>query len=344
MRKRVMILIAACLYYTGCVAIARWWRRRGKPCVVVLNYHRAASGYLREHMLYLQRYYHVMHLDEALDGCARSSRQKDRRTVLVITFDDGYYDNYTHGLTLARDLEMPITIFLVPGYIESSDRFWWFEGRYLVEHTEVEKVVLGEKVYHLQQSEERKDLELAIDQRLRYAATVAERQTFLVQVREMLGVPGPVMHRVEAERPLTWDEVAEMQESGWVSFGAHTMHHPILSYLTDHEEVRREVQECRAVLEQRLRHSVRTFAYPVGQQQHIGEHVLQAVQQAGYTWAFTTVSGINTPQSDHYLMRRVEADVTQHPFVLAAEAAGLWSFFARLRWLPVVRAYLTRHA
>jgi peptidoglycan/xylan/chitin deacetylase (PgdA/CDA1 family) len=339
-----MVLVAACFYYTGCVAIARWWRQRGKPCVVVLNYHRASGGYLREHLLYLRRYYPVMHLDEALDGYAQSLRQKNRRTVLVITFDDGYADNYTHGLALARALEMPITVFLVPGYIESGDRFWWFEGRYLVEHTQVEKAVLGEKVYHLQQPEERKDLELAIDKRLRYAATVAERQAFLAQVREMLGVPGPALPRVDAERPLSWDEVAEMEASGWVLFGAHTMHHPILSYLTDHEELRREVQECRAVLEQRLGHPVRTFAYPVGQQQHIGEHVIQAVQQAGYTWAFTTVSGINTQQSDRYLLRRVEADVTQHPLVLAAEVAGLWSFFARLRWLPVVRAYLARHA
>lgn len=128
-----------------------------------------------------------------------------------------------------------------------------------------------------------------------------------------------------------------MEKSGWVSFGAHTMHHPVLAYLTDTAEMQREVEECRAILEQRLSHPVRTFAYPIGQVQHIGDNVIRAVQQAGYEWALTTVYGFNTPQSDPYLLRRVEVDVSQHWLVMAAETAGLWGFFSRLRWVPALR-------
>src|SRR5262249_52497514 len=156
-------------------------------------------------------------------------------------------------------------------------------------------------------------LALALDKRLRYARTIVERQEFLARMRKMLGVTGLLSEPEMATRPLHWDEVLEMQQSGWVSFGAHTMHHPLLSSLVDRKEVLREVKECRAVLEQRLGQPVRIFAYPVGQQQHIGESVVQAVRKAGYDWAFTTVSGVVTEQSDRYLQRRVEADVTQHP-------------------------------
>jgi peptidoglycan/xylan/chitin deacetylase (PgdA/CDA1 family) len=132
-----------------------------------------------------------------------------------------------------------------------------------------------------------------------------------------------------------------MEESGWVSFGAHTMHHPILAYLSDSTEIRQEIECCRCVLEQRLNHPVRSFAYPLGQQQHIGEVVIDAVRQAGYDWALTTHYGFNTPQTSPYLLRRIEADVDQHWLVVAAETAGLWGFFSRLRWLPFVRKYLT---
>jgi len=132
-----------------------------------------------------------------------------------------------------------------------------------------------------------------------------------------------------------------MEESGYVSFGAHTMHHPILGYLTDPVEVQREVEACRVILEQQLGHPVRAFAYPVGQLQHIGNNVIRAVQQAGYDWALTTIYGFNTPQSDPHLLRRIEVDVSQHWLVIAAEAAGLWAFFSRLRWIPLVRKYFT---
>ena len=79
-----------------------------------------------------------------------------------------------------------------------------------------------------------------------------------------------------------------MQESGWVSFGAHTMHHPDLGTLVDPAEVRREVGECRTMLEKQLEHPVRIFAYPFGR---IGDHGLCAVKQTGYDWAVTTQPG-----------------------------------------------------
>ena len=94
------------------------------------------------------------------------------------------------------------------------------------------------------------------------------------------------------------------------------------------------------MLEQQLGHHIRTFAYPVGHLQHIGGDVPHAVQQADYNWAFTTMYGFNTAQSNRYLLRRVEVDVSQHWLVMAAATAGLWGFFSRLRWIPTVRNYL----
>jgi len=156
-------------------------------------------------------------------------------------------------------------------------------------------------------------------------------------------VPSSILSEEKSMLPLTWDEVREMEESGLVSFGAHTMHHPILAYLTNPSEMQSEIEQCRLVLERQLGHPVRAFAYPVGQRQHIGDLVISAVQQAGYDWAFTTTYGLNTPQTNRYLLRRIEADVSQHWLVVAAEAAGLWGFFSWLRWLPAIRKTFLRN-
>jgi peptidoglycan/xylan/chitin deacetylase (PgdA/CDA1 family) len=121
-----------------------------------------------------------------------------------------------------------------------------------------------------------------------------------------------------------------MAESDWVSFGAHTMHHPILAYLADPAEVKREVAECRRVLEQQLGRRVRAFAYPIGRHEHIGEEAVQAVQEAGYAWAVTTVHGINTPQRNPYRLGRVLGDVSWHWLVMAAETSGIWNMLSPL--------------
>jgi peptidoglycan/xylan/chitin deacetylase (PgdA/CDA1 family) len=181
----------------------------------------------------------MLHLEDALEELYTPHVRgtQDKRTMLVLTFDDGYHDNYTHAFSLARELQVPITIFLIPGYLESGAPFWWKEGRRLVQRAGVDEVTIEDRMYHLNQPEERRQLTQFIDKRLRYVGSVAEREAFLAEVSRILEASSTVE---EGERPLTWAEVLEMQESGWVSFGAHTMHHPILGYLVNPAEVRRK--------------------------------------------------------------------------------------------------------
>lgn len=333
MRRQVGMIVAAFFYYSGLLRLARRWMQRRDQTLIILNYHRASGGDLRQHLLYLRSHYRMMHLEEALEEIYNSNGEnkpkRDRRTLLTLTFDDGYYDNYTHAFTLAKELQVPITIFLIPGYIESGKPFWWLEGRHLANLTQIEKVTIEGYTYQLELPEEREKLVQAIDSHLFHATSVAEREAFLENARQALAVPLETKEET-AVRPLTWAEVQEMGQSGWVSFGAHTMHHPILAYMTDQEEVCREVSDCRTILEQQLGYPVRAFAYPVGKPEHIGEQGLQAVRDAGYSWAVTTVNGVSTIQSDPFLLQRQLGDVTRHWLVMAAEVSGIWKLFSPL--------------
>lgn len=351
MRRHLLTFIAACLYYSGIVACARWlarYRDRDRePCLVILNYHRATGGDLRRHLFYLRQHYRIMHIETALQELdiwhtKGRQRSKDRRTPLALTFDDGYRDNYTHAFALACQWHIPLSIYLIPGYIESGAYFWWLEGERLVQRAQVHLAHIEGRTYHLDIAEERTALTRFIDTRVRYARSVRERECFLSSLYETLAVGlSPLEEQEMAALPLTWEQVLAMEKSGWVSFGAHTMHHPILACLADPQELQHEVEACRDLLELRLGHPIRSFAYPIGQRQHIGNDVLQAVQQAGYQWAVTTCYGRNTSRSHPLLLHRIEVDVSQHWLVLAAETAGLWGFFSRLRWLPLIRKYLT---
>lgn len=334
LRERIGILVAACFYYSGLVKFARWRMRRLGQRLVILNYHRASGGDLRRHLQYLCHHYRMMHLEEALEElygiCDQKKQGHDRRTPLVLTFDDGYYDMYAHGLALARELQIPITIFLIPGYVESGKNFWWREGERLAHLAQVDNVSIEGHSFCLKQKADRGLLAQAIDMHLRHSRSVEERDAFLRDVLHILAVPSKVSGEEEAVRPLNWIEVREMEESGWVSFGGHTMNHPILAYLESPEEVRREVHECRDVLEQKLGHPVRTFAYPVGGDEHIGQEALKAVREAGYDWAVTTTNGICSHDNDPFQLPRVLGDVSRSWLVMAAEVSGVWHFFSPL--------------
>ncbi len=335
MRERVRLWIGVCFYYCGLVRLSYLRMQHSGPRLVILNYHQASGGDLRRQMLYLRRHYRLLHLDDALDELydmpPSGKPVKDRRMLLVLTFDDGYRDNYTHAFPLARELQVPITIFLVPGYIQSGERFWWREGRWLSASAAISEATIDGRTYHLGQPGERDALAHAIDKRLRSASSVDQREEFLLEIRQLLQVPDMVMPGEEGERPMTWAKVREMDASGWVSFGAHTMHHPILTALADPQEIQHEVEECRTVLERELGHPVRAFAYPIGKPEHFGEQGVQAVKAAGYTWAVTTIEEANTPQCDPYLLRRLPGVIEKNWLVMASELVGILGILSRIK-------------
>ncbi len=346
MRRYLLIGIAAVFYYSGFVHLARWWIRRSQQRLIILNYHHASKDNLRRHFSYLKKHYRIVHIDTALDELYASNTENTQKhtkrlTPLAITFDDGYQDNYMDAFPLAVELHIPFTIYIIPGYVESGTHFWWEAGKYLVAQTTISNATLDTRSYDLKKDDDRVSFATAIDRHVRYAPSVMEREKFLASLHSTLAVSSTPLAEQASTLPLTWEQVKEMDASGWVSFGAHTMHHPILAYLTDYNEMRQEVEECRIVLEQQLGHPVYSFAYPVGQMQHIGNEVRNAVCKAGFKWAVTTNYGLNDPGSDRYLLRRIEVDVDQHWLLVAAEAAGLWGFFSRLRWMPFIRKYLT---
>src|SRR5258708_6063374 len=213
MYDKVMTLIATCLFYSGWVMLGRWWMQRQGPRLMILNYHTATGGDLRQHFLYLRHHYRLLHLEDALEELFSLSSHKlqDRRTPLAITFDDGYYDNYTHCFPLACELQIPITIFLVPGYIETSDRFWWLEPDYLVANASVSEVMIEGQIYHLNKSEEREALKRAIDTRVRFASSVHEREAYLREVRQLLGTPYMVTLEEKKNLPMSWVEIEAMK-------------------------------------------------------------------------------------------------------------------------------------
>jgi peptidoglycan/xylan/chitin deacetylase (PgdA/CDA1 family) len=330
MHNRVRICISAFFYYSGLIKLIRWWIQHSGRYLIILYYHRAVGENLRSQWLYLRRHYRILHLEAALEELHMPKRERahkwDRRTLLALTFDDGYYDNYTHAFALASELQVPITIFLIPGYIERANSFWWADR--LIRLAQVDQVVFEGHTYNLDQQEERKALAQIIDDHVRNAASVADREKLLISICEVLAVPSSAIPEEEPASMLTWTQVQEMEKSGWVSIGAHTIHHPDLERLTNPVEVQREVGECRALLEQELEHSVDAFAYPYGR---IGDHGLFAVKQSGYKWAFTILPGFNTRQTNPLLLYRMKADADRHWSVVAADTAGVWIFFSRIK-------------
>lgn len=89
----------------------------------------------------------------------------------------------------------------------------------------------------------------------------------------------------------TMEQIREMQESGVIDFGGHTLNHPHLGKL-DHEAARTEIIQSKKMTEQALGRELVAFAYPYGDGAY-NERVRKiAIEDAGYTFDFSFKEGI----------------------------------------------------
>jgi peptidoglycan/xylan/chitin deacetylase (PgdA/CDA1 family) len=101
---------------------------------------------------------------------------------------------------------------------------------------------------------------------------------------------------------LTWDEVKVMHQRG-VSFGSHTVTHPILSKISA-DEAKKEIDESKRIIEEKLRIPIRSFAYPNGRKEDFSEATKILLREAGYSCALTTIFGANESDQDLLELRR----------------------------------------
>jgi peptidoglycan/xylan/chitin deacetylase (PgdA/CDA1 family) len=101
---------------------------------------------------------------------------------------------------------------------------------------------------------------------------------------------------------LTWDDVKLMHRHG-ISFGSHSVTHPILSRLT-FGKARSEIQDSKRAIEEKLSSPVKTFAYPGGKKEDFNEATKAALIEAGYVCALTAIFGTNGVDQDRMELRR----------------------------------------
>ena len=130
---------------------------------------------------------------------------------------------------------------------------------------------------------------------------------YALPVLTELAVPATIfvvsgtMAGVPSERRMSVDQLRTLNSCG-VTVGAHSCTHPQLTALTP-DRLQQEIVDCRCQLQDVTGTSVDFFAYPGGR---FNCHVVQAVQQAGFTAACSVIGmGVNSPETKYWLYRDV---------------------------------------
>lgn len=303
-------------YETGLIRAGRsLWARS----LTVVNYHRiddphradfdsfkpnvsATPEDFERQMGYLATWFNVISLKDIVEWM--DGRNDLPPYAALITFDDGYLDNFKAAFPILRQYNFPALIFLTTGHIGTDAPFYWDMAAYCFFHTQNDHLAFPDG--HVESWSDQAGLERVCRRWIDFIKTLpqTEKQIYVEKLPALLRVSIP--SGFFQSLMMNWDQVREMQRSG-IEFGAHTVSHPILTRIPL-EHAREEVLASKARIEAELGGPVLGFAYPNGQASDLNEGIEKLVAESGIRAAFTLLNGPSSQgevKRNPYAIRRI---------------------------------------
>jgi peptidoglycan/xylan/chitin deacetylase (PgdA/CDA1 family) len=256
-------------------------------------------------MSYISQYMHPVSEDEVI-AAIRGEKSLPKRAVLV-TFDDGFDDNYFNAFPILKKYSVPATMFISTHYIDGNSPIWfdWLASLFMASSANVVRVPdLGIKY---ERSDRLLNHRHFHDLIVRLRAMGNDKRLSILAYLE--AEYSDAMREIDTRqsRFMTWSQVSEMSKS-IVSIGSHTVSHPILSRLDDHN-IEYEIIESRRIIESRIQKNVKSMSYPTGMESSFTDKVVDIVRKAGYEIAFTYQHGENRmPINDAFRLKRLHVE------------------------------------
>jgi len=275
---------------------ALWWAKRDlreSGAIVVLTLHRVlrnaerASTLSQPGMVVSEDSFRrlVPYLTgscEPVDLAHARPGEPGRKVKVALTFDDGWKDNYSVALPLARAHRLPLTIFVCTGLLDRETPFW------------------PERVVRILRASDpaitTDEIEGVIE--VLKQKTPTDRDVTIARLAESASVGAEA--RSDADRTFGWHEAATMRLEG-VRFGSHTHTHEIATSI-DGVALREELRQSKREIERRLRTRCDLLAYPNG---NCSRDAARIAVEEGFRFAFTTHRGPWTASTDPMAIPRV---------------------------------------
>lgn len=281
----------------------------------------------REQMRLLKQRFQPMRLTDV--AAALEAGDALPADAVVVTFDDGYDDNYRIAAPILQELGVPATFFVSTGHIDSGRPFAYDWLVHMILLTGAPRLVLPE---------------LGMDVAL--PPTRAERRALaadvLLQMKDIDALAqSALIARLEHEwqmpsdatpadcRPMTWTQLREMRAAGF-EIGSHGVHHRMFAKLPL-TEMQAEIRQSKASLQRELGPMPLLMSYPVGGDRAFDAHVIEATRAAGFRLAVCYICGTNPqPVTNRYALQRLPVERNMGP-----------GWFAAMLTLPSLMSYPT---
>ena len=322
--KAVIPLKRLLLYFAGYSGLLHLGRLAGKDRIAMFMLHgivdeqKSSLKTIRKQcsvqrfeqvVALLGKYFEFVSLGDAVSMLA--GERPFRPYCAVLTFDDGYRNNYTTALPVLKKYGIPATFFVPTGHINDGRPLWFDILDAMVNSAPRQPFTLSlENEEIIFDPIDRKQMEKELFIFLyRYNHSLQQDDiefqdklfSLLDNRQKQSGVDLQAVLRADEKTAIMdWQQVKEASEAG-MTIGSHTVNHLKLSTL-EPEQIREQLQTSKKAIEKYTGKPCRYLSYPNGD---FDERVARIAGECGYHAAVTTESHLNEVGDDLYRLSRL---------------------------------------
>ncbi|MBL0104474.1 MAG: polysaccharide deacetylase family protein [Bacteroidetes bacterium] len=284
--------------------------------LLILNYHGVVEHYeptltknhmsaeqFRKHLSYFKNNFDVISLAEAFGGA--SSLQKGKKKV-VITFDDGYENNYTSAFPALKAHNFPATIFVAAQLLDKPNSPLWYDTLDILNS----KLKFQEIKNHLVafNSSEFTRFESYSSFKTFFKQKDTEYKNKVIDSLLSRDLFQTIIFESNKEywKLLSAEQLKELSSSGLIEIGSHTTSHPNLDTLTG-DKLKVEIVGSKSKLENCCNRSIDSIAFPDGA---YNEEVKKCCLDAGYKHLLAVDYRLPSDKTDKYILPRLSISNT----------------------------------
>ena len=203
-----------------------------------------------------------------------------QKNHVLITFDDGYYNN-TYAVDILKKFQVPAIFFISTSYILEQKAFWW-------------DVIARERGKQGASREK-----ISREQNFLKTKKSAELENYLI---DQFG-PNALKTIGDVDRPLTVAELKNLSRQPFVEIGNHTSGHAILTNYS-YDAAKDEMRQAQNHLQEITGSRPIAVAYPNG---NFSDEIIAAAQDVGFKIGITTLEGKNylpLPNGELFCLKR----------------------------------------
>jgi peptidoglycan/xylan/chitin deacetylase (PgdA/CDA1 family) len=295
---------------------------------LALDGHLITSDAFARQVRLLKSEYNIIAPEQFLSWIENKAQLPPR--AVLLTCDDGLINTVTDMLPVIRELNVRFLFFITGESLSDIPGMLWYEKLYLLLTAAgpgSSPKLPGENEIIGRQSQQRIAIRWREYMSRLSAFDANSRKVILEDMRTQLGIPQEwesEYSRREADRRRFFmmgrDELRRLMNAG-VTIGAHSLSHPMLSWMSGGLAFE-EIRQSRMALQEALGTHIWAMAFPFGDSESVGPRESLLARQAGFKCAF-----LNTERKaadDCFALPRVHVSAGMNLAEFEAHVSGFY--------------------